>query len=124
MVVLQIFGAYKLHIYGTDLNFFVMNNIFLTRGGETINEKYDLKGSWVARNAKPPRDGQRVPCTFCNQTFVYHRRNLRQGNLKKPSFAVRASKDAQDTDEQVVHGDADRYVRSVDGKGHRCDGWL
>jgi len=81
--ITRIYGAYKLHIYGTDLNFFVMNNIFLTPNNEIINEKYDLKGSWVARNAAPPQEGQRVPCTYCNQTYVYRRSKPKTAKSKK-----------------------------------------
>lgn len=36
-----------------------------------INEKYDLKGSWVKRNSTPPQIGQRVTCTHCNQKYIF-----------------------------------------------------
>jgi hypothetical protein len=67
----QIYGAYKLRIYGTSFYFFVTNNIFLNPNDEVINEKYDLKGSWVKRNSTPPQIGQRVTCTHCNQKYIF-----------------------------------------------------
>lgn len=48
-----------------------MSNIFLT--DDIINEKYDLKGSWVNRNATPPQDGRSATCSYCNQQFIFHR---------------------------------------------------
>jgi hypothetical protein len=48
-----------------------MNNLFYNKLGLTLNEKYDIKGSWVARNAKPPIEGKSFTCTYCEQKFVY-----------------------------------------------------
>jgi len=83
--ITRIYGAYKLHIYGTDLYFFVMSNILLTLDDESLNEKYDLKGSWVARNSAPPQAGQRATCCHCNQKFIYHRRTKKS---KKAQVAL------------------------------------
>lgn len=63
-----------MHIYGNDLNFFVMNNIFLNPEGLVMNEKYDIKGSWVARNAELPTDGQSATCKHCEQKFVFYKK--------------------------------------------------
>mmetsp|Transcript_1142 Transcript_1142/g.998 ORF Transcript_1142/g.998 Transcript_1142/m.998 type:complete len:1070 (-) Transcript_1142:43-3252(-) len=71
--ICRIYGAYRLRIYNTSLHFFVMHNIFLNKERAVINEKYDIKGSWIARNATPPRDGQIVNCKNCEQKFIYHR---------------------------------------------------
>jgi hypothetical protein len=48
-----------------------MHNIFLVQGAEHINEKYDIKGSWVNRNAAVPREGKLVTCSNCNQKYVF-----------------------------------------------------
>lgn len=72
--ICKIFGAYELRIYNEVLYFFVMNNLFLNSEGLTMNEKYDLKGSWVARNSAPPRDGQVFSCTYCERKFVYRKK--------------------------------------------------
>lgn len=58
-----------------------MNNIFLNREKAVIHEKYDIKGSWVARSSKPPLDGQRVTCTHCEQKFTYYRRSMNRREL-------------------------------------------
>lgn len=83
LISVQIYGAYKLRIYGTSFYFFVTNNIFLNPKNEVINEKYDLKGSWVKRNSTPPQVGQRVTCTHCNQKFVFTPRKNKKKTKKK-----------------------------------------
>ena len=94
---MQIYGAYKLQIYGTSFYFFVTNNIFLNPGNEVINEKYDLKGSWVKRNSTPPQIGQRATCTHCNQKFVY---NPKRGKKKKGKKKGLLSKDEEDEEDK------------------------
>lgn len=69
--ITRIYGAYKLKIYGTSFYFFVTNNIFLNPNDEVINEKYDLKGSWVKRNSTLPQIGEKVTCTHCNQKYIF-----------------------------------------------------
>lgn len=54
---------------------------------EVINEKYDLKGSWVKRNSTPPQIGQRVTCTHCNQKYIFlgkKRKKQKSRMLKLP----------------------------------------
>jgi 1-phosphatidylinositol-4-phosphate 5-kinase len=52
-----------------------MSNVLLTRG-ELISERYDIKGSWVNRNADVPRDGQLVSCRYCNKAYTFRRQQL------------------------------------------------
>lgn len=70
----KILGVYRLRIYGNSLNFFVMNNLFYNTQGLTMHEKYDIKGSWVSRNAKPPVEGRAVNCSYCEQKFIYRKK--------------------------------------------------
>jgi len=72
--ITQILGAYRLRFYGVSLCFFVMNNLFFNQEGITMHEKYDLKGSWENRNAKPLLDGQCVSCSYCEQKFIYRKK--------------------------------------------------
>ena len=58
----EIYGAYRLQVYGNVICFFVMRNIFENPEGLVMNEKYDIKGSWVARNASLPQEGQSATC--------------------------------------------------------------
>lgn len=44
----KIYGAHTMEIYGREIHFIVMNNLFL---GQEVNRRYDLKGSWVNRSA-------------------------------------------------------------------------
>lgn len=69
--IARVYGAFQLRIYSTSFFFYVMHNIFLTLDEEVVNEKYDIKGSWVNRNAAVPREGQVVTCSNCNQKFTY-----------------------------------------------------
>jgi hypothetical protein len=97
----QIYGAYKLKIYGTSFYFFVTNNIFLNPDDEVINEKYDLKGSWVKRNSTPPQIGQRVTCTHCNQKFIFtgaKRHKKKASSRRKLSSLPSSSAAADDED--------------------------
>jgi hypothetical protein len=48
-----------------------MHNIFHNTESEVVNEKYDIKGSWVNRNAAIPIEGQVATCSNCNQKFVF-----------------------------------------------------
>lgn len=82
----KIYGAYRLRIYGVSLYFFVMMNIFLNDENLSINEKYDIKGSWVSRNATPAIHGQQATCTHCGQKFIF-------SNAAKKKFNAATTKD-------------------------------
>mmetsp|Transcript_32620 Transcript_32620/g.86026 ORF Transcript_32620/g.86026 Transcript_32620/m.86026 type:complete len:1083 (+) Transcript_32620:268-3516(+) len=50
--LMRIYGAHSMEIYGQKLYFLVMNNIFpAPRFNIKIDERYDLKGSWVNRQS-------------------------------------------------------------------------
>lgn len=54
-----------------------------------MHEKYDIKGSWVARNAEPPSNGQRVTCTHCEQRFIYfkkYKKSLKKQRVNSLNF--------------------------------------
>jgi len=54
-----------------------MNNLFLSETKDIISEKYDIKGSYIKRNASYPRDGDKATCTHCNKPFIYYRKDSR-----------------------------------------------
>lgn len=92
-------GAYRLTIYNTSLYFYVMNNLFHNDENATIHDKYDLKGSWVARNATLPRDGKLVTCRHCQQKYVFRRKNIqRSGRVSSQA----SDKSLQNSLKQVV----------------------
>ncbi len=76
-LITKIYGIYRLQIYGISLYFFVMSNIFLNKENLTMHEKYDIKGSWVNRNAALPVNGEVVTCKHCNQKFVFQKKIIR-----------------------------------------------
>lgn len=84
----KIFGAYRLKIYTSSLYFFVMNNIFLNTENAVIHEKYDIKGSWVSRNASLPRDGQMETCTHCEQKFIFSRKKPKKKSRQLNSLEI------------------------------------
>jgi 1-phosphatidylinositol-4-phosphate 5-kinase len=63
-------GSYSLRLYDQTFYFVVMMNCFDPHA--KINERYDIKGSWVGRSADPPSSKQtkRVVCRHCNTYFV------------------------------------------------------
>ena len=48
--ITRIYGLYSIQMYGQKKHFYVMDNCFY--GCPTMNEIYDLKGSWMDRHAK------------------------------------------------------------------------
>ena len=74
----KVYGCYMLKIYGSQLFFMVMNNIFLNDRQHHNLVKYDIKGSWVKRNAELPRDGHTVTCKFCEQKYPYATKKTKQ----------------------------------------------
>ena len=66
----RFYGCHSIRMYGRDYSFVVMANIFNTT--RVINNKYDIKGSWVSRNADPIVKGKKVRCRHCNQHYIYN----------------------------------------------------
>ncbi|RLN87023.1 hypothetical protein BBJ28_00009081 [Nothophytophthora sp. Chile5] len=62
-------GSYCLELYGRPTHFVVMENVFDVQQGISIHQRYDIKGSWVDRNAQKPRRGAEATCRHCNLSF-------------------------------------------------------
>eukprot|EP01029_Cantina_marsupialis_P026259 TRINITY_DN6_c0_g8_i1.p1 TRINITY_DN6_c0_g8~~TRINITY_DN6_c0_g8_i1.p1 ORF type:complete len:989 (+),score=205.96 TRINITY_DN6_c0_g8_i1:86-3052(+) len=71
--IVKFFGCHRLKFHGQRFFFVIMNNIF--NSTQTINERYDIKGSWIDRNAARPTYDQVVTCRHCNQKFRYGRKS-------------------------------------------------
>ena len=61
----RIYGLYSITMYNTTVHFVVMANIFASAvprppGMPLMDERYDLKGSWVDRNSNRPKDPHTV----------------------------------------------------------------
>lgn len=68
----RFYGLHTIQMYRQSFHFVVMANIFNT--DRVINFRYDLKGSWVSRNADPVIPGKRVNCRHCNLKYKYGER--------------------------------------------------
>ena len=61
----RIYGTYSITMYNTTVHFVVMSNVFASAlpravGMPLMDERYDLKGSWVDRNSARPKDPHTV----------------------------------------------------------------
>lgn len=67
-LLVRFLGLHSLKMYNRVFSFVVMRNIFPPLA--TINQRYDIKGSWVNRNSAPAPPGKRVFCRHCGELFV------------------------------------------------------
>ncbi|KAJ0406266.1 hypothetical protein P43SY_007054 [Pythium insidiosum] len=68
--IIRFFGCHRLRLYGRNFYFVVMSNVLHSPAHTpTIVEKYDVKGSWIDRQAKRPQPGDLVTCSECNATY-------------------------------------------------------
>lgn len=65
----RFYGCHAVSLYGKMYYFVVMANLFADT--QVVHHRYDLKGSWVDRNAKPPRPGQKTTCRYCNAAYTF-----------------------------------------------------
>lgn len=62
-------GFHAMKMYGQIFYFVVMGNILST--SEPIHRRYDIKGSWVDRNAPACVLGEKYRCSKCNRFFKF-----------------------------------------------------
>lgn len=67
-LLVRFLGSYSLGVYAQTFYFVVMRNLF--EPGTDINERYDIKGSWVNRSASPAVPNKKVVCRHCNEMFM------------------------------------------------------
>ncbi|KAF0710191.1 Aste57867_5642 [Aphanomyces stellatus] len=63
----RILGSYSMVLYGRETFFVVMENLFDKH--HAVHHRYDIKGSWVDRNAAKVQPGQECTCRYCNMAF-------------------------------------------------------
>lgn len=61
-------GSYSLEVYSQTFYFVVMLNCFDPTA--FINDRFDIKGSWVGRSAEPAKKSKKVVCRHCNEYFI------------------------------------------------------
>ncbi|CAI5704453.1 hypothetical protein KXD40_001403 [Peronospora effusa] len=64
----RFYGCHSIEMYGQVFSFVVMGNVI---GRTSMHQFFDIKGSWVNRNAKPIPPGKTVICTYCSNAFPY-----------------------------------------------------
>lgn len=67
-LLVRFLGLHSISMYGNEFNFVVMKNVFPQN--VRMNDKYDIKGSWVNRHATRRDPGKRATCKYCNEFFV------------------------------------------------------
>ena len=60
----------RIQMYATSLYFMVVENFLHHAAPREVHETYDLKGSWLNRNAVLPRKGQSARCRHCNHRYT------------------------------------------------------
>ncbi|KAI9912288.1 hypothetical protein PsorP6_009079 [Peronosclerospora sorghi] len=65
----RFFGFHAMKMYGQIFYFIVMGNFLSTT--EVIHRRYDIKGSWVDRNAPACVLGEKYRCSKCNRFFIF-----------------------------------------------------
>lgn len=65
----RFYGLHAMKMYGQIFFFVVMNNIM--NSPDVIHRRYDIKGSWVDRNAPACVLGDKYRCSKCNRFFVF-----------------------------------------------------
>jgi 1-phosphatidylinositol-4-phosphate 5-kinase len=65
----RFYGCHCVRMYGQNFYFIVVANIFHTT--RNINSRYDIKGSWISRNADPVVRGKAVTCRHCGHRYIY-----------------------------------------------------
>lgn len=62
-------------------------------GAQVIHHRYDIKGSWIDRNAKVPRPGDKTTCRYCNAAYTFgSTRNQECGdglNFHEPNIVLK-----------------------------------
>lgn len=64
----RILGSYSLEMFSQTFYFVVMLNCF--DPSAYINERFDIKGSWVGRSAEPGKKNKKTVCRHCNEYFI------------------------------------------------------
>ncbi|GLD93833.1 hypothetical protein PINS_up002438 [Pythium insidiosum] len=65
----RFYGCHAVSLYGKMYYFVVMANLFADT--QVVHHRYDIKGSWVDRNAKVPKPGDKTTCRYCNASYTF-----------------------------------------------------
>lgn len=68
-ILTRFYGCHAVSLYGKMYYFVVMGNLFADT--PIVHIRYDIKGSWVDRNAKVPKPGDKASCRYCNASYTF-----------------------------------------------------
>ncbi|CAI5745074.1 unnamed protein product [Peronospora destructor] len=68
-LLMRFYGCHSVSLYGKTYYFVVMGNLFSDT--DVVHHRYDIKGSWVDRNAKVPSFGDKTACRYCNASYTF-----------------------------------------------------
>jgi hypothetical protein len=102
----RFYGCHSIRLYGQTFHFMVMGNVFPPDNKVPINTRYDIKGSWISRNAKPkkPENGQ-----VRLKVWDVDERVLKDNDLHSKIILERE--------------DAEAYVKQLQDDAARLCGW-
>lgn len=87
----RFYGCHAVSLYGKMYYFVVMANLFADT--QVVHHRYDIKGSWVDRNAKVPKPGDKTICRYCNAAYTFgSTRNQECGdnmNFHEPNIVLK-----------------------------------
>lgn len=87
----RFYGCHAVSLYGKMYYFVVMGNLFADT--QVVHHRYDIKGSWVDRNAKVPKPGDKTTCRYCNASYTFgSTRNQECGdglNFHEPNIVLK-----------------------------------
>ena len=66
--LVRFYGLHSLTLFNKEFSFVVMRNVFPPSAN--INQRYDIKGSWVGRYASVVVPGSRQTCRLCGNDFI------------------------------------------------------
>ncbi|RLN66755.1 hypothetical protein BBJ29_000026 [Phytophthora kernoviae] len=77
----RFYGCHSIEMYGQVFSFVVMGNVI---GRTSMHQFFDIKGSWVDRNASPIPPGKTVICTYCSNAFQF-------GSTESCKYSIRGN---------------------------------
>lgn len=77
----RFYGCHSIFMYGQSFSFVVMGNVI---GKISMHQFYDIKGSWIDRNAEAIQPGKTMICTYCSEPF-------QSGSLSHCEYSLRGN---------------------------------
>lgn len=109
--IAKVFGVFTLTMYSLQFSFFVMQNIVPSG----VQEKYDVKGSWVDRETSYPHDGKQVTCQNCFESFIFRKNRTGLSRRHASLNSVNAVRITTDSLSSIRAQDRQRCSKGLKG---------